>query len=323
MSTNKVKTELYQTDPRLGGSLSELLNLYHVSKSCHFPPRQRVATIGPGAYQSTIRGRGIDFDEVRIYQSGDDIRLVDWRVTARTGKPHTKIFCEEKERPVFLLVDQSASMQFGSKITFKSIIAATAAAFIAWVATHHNDRVGAFIFQNQHHCEFKPKARRQGILPILQTLADTCQPQQLPPTNEENIFEKTLFRLRHVARPGSLIFILSDFYQFSEIAQQHIAQLTAHCDVKTALIYDILEYQAPLPAQYQVTNGKEKLLLNTQNQHVSDSYNTFFQQRIDSIKQKLQQLKVPVKSLATDCNLVTTMQHALRQWSDDGDTQWR
>jgi len=116
-----------------------------------------------GAYMSAFKGRGMEFDESRIYQAGDDIRNMDWRVTARTNTPHTKVFREERERPVLLWLDLSASMMFATRKKFKSVIACEIASLIAWSAAKNNDRIGGLIFSENEHVEMKPQNRGAGF----------------------------------------------------------------------------------------------------------------------------------------------------------------
>ena len=119
-----------------------------------------------GGYVSPYRGRGMEFEEVRAYQPGDDIRNMDWRVTARTGRPHTKLFREERERPVLFLVDLGPSMAFGTRVAFKSVVAARAAALLAWAARDNGDRIGGIVFAGKRHRELRPAARERGMLPF-------------------------------------------------------------------------------------------------------------------------------------------------------------
>ena len=126
-------------------SLPELLGMREAAQGLRLAPVRgaRAPVVGP--HRSAYRGRGIDFDEVRAYQPGDDVRTIDWRVTARTGCLYSKVFHEERERPVWLLADLGASMRFGSRARFKSVAAARATALIAWVSLLEGDRVGAVV----------------------------------------------------------------------------------------------------------------------------------------------------------------------------------
>jgi uncharacterized protein (DUF58 family) len=127
-----------------------------------------------GQYLSTLRGRGMEYDESRPYQPGDDIRQLDWRVTARTGKPHTKLFREERERPVFICVDYRRAMFFATKGVFKAVQAARLAALLAWRAQQQGDRVGGLVFADAIHHELPPRRNRTATLQWLKLLADTA-----------------------------------------------------------------------------------------------------------------------------------------------------
>ena len=149
--------------------LDELL--YFKQHAIHWlPPAKSLWSQVLGQHQSKQLGRGMDFAEVRQYQAGDDVRSIDWRVTARTGKPHTKLFTEEREKPIILYIDLSASMRFGSKLMFKSVLAAHMASLIAWLFVAQKDRVGAIIDTGNQLTELKPSSRNQGPLAMIQNL---------------------------------------------------------------------------------------------------------------------------------------------------------
>jgi uncharacterized protein (DUF58 family) len=174
-----------------------------------------------GAYLAKTKGRGMEFDEARHYQAGDDIRAIDWRVTARTGKTHTKLYREEKERPVFVLTDLSSSMQFGTQFLFKSVQAAHLSALIAWSARKRGDRIGGLVFNQHQHIECKPFTRQKAVLSLLNSMIKVQQGAKLgaQTTNQEKItLGNACARLRRLAHPGSLIFILSEFSQLDEVA---------------------------------------------------------------------------------------------------------
>ena len=150
-------------------TLEDLIALRQVATSIEYERKHRTTSKLAGLLSSSIKGRGIDFEEVRGYQPGDDVRNIDWKVTARTLNPHTKVFTEEKERPVFLIVDQSASMFFGSRITFKSVVAARIASILAWCAHEQGDRIGGIIYSDLVHKKIKAK---RGIKTVLSLLND-------------------------------------------------------------------------------------------------------------------------------------------------------
>ena len=152
------------SQPGIRVSLGELIEMRHrVGEVQLFStPARRSPLIG--LHHSKLRGRGVDFDQVRAYQAGDDVRTIDWRVTARTQEPHTKLFHEERERPVFVVIEQSSRLFFGSALCLKSVLAAQAAALFGWAALNHNDRIGGLVFSDQEHHEIKPRRSKQSLL---------------------------------------------------------------------------------------------------------------------------------------------------------------
>src|SRR5690606_36234708 len=193
----------------------------------------RVRAVGAGGHLSTFKGRGVEFDESRPYQPGDDPRTMDWRVTARTGKPHTKVFREERNRPVMLWVDLRAAMRFGTQRACKAVRAAEAAALIAWSAVANGDRLGGLVFSDTEHDERRPRLGRRAALTLLQLVADEAfwGPREPARGGEDRGAEHALARLARVARPGSPSFLLSDFHGLGDEAERHLRHLASHGDV--------------------------------------------------------------------------------------------
>lgn len=240
-------------------SLRELLALRGDARRLDLAPRGKILATRSGGHLSRFRGRGMEFDEARIYQPGDDPRNMDWRVTARAGRPHVKLFREERERPLWLLVDQGPSMRFGTRVAFKSVIAAQAAALLAWAAVDRGDRVGGLIFDEQGRFEQKPAARTHGLLPLLQALA--MGPSRRPAGLADLSTAAEL--LVPLTRPGSLIFVLSDFAGLTAERVGWLARLGRASEVVLIHVQDPLEEQAPPPGLYPVTDGRRRGLLNT------------------------------------------------------------
>ena len=219
-----------------------------------------------GNYLARSKGRGMEFDEVRHYQNGDDIRAIDWRVTARTGKTHTKLFHEEVERPVLIATDLSTSMLFGSRLLFKSVQAAHVASLVAWHAKSRGDRIGGIVFNQHSHHELKPRSRQQGVLHYLHALvkkhADSLTIASEPLDREQATlaFEQNCARLRHLAKPGSLVYLITDAFSLTDEAVRHLANITRHCELVVCLLSDPLEQQLPDSKQkisVAITNGAE------------------------------------------------------------------
>ena len=219
-----------------------------------------------GNYLARSKGRGMEFDEVRHYQNGDDIRAIDWRVTARTGKTHTKLFREEVERPVLIATDLSTSMLFGSRLLFKSVQAAHVAALVAWHAKSRGDRIGGVVFNQTNHTELKPRSRQQGVLHYLHGLvkihADSFHSadEKADRKKATAAFEQNCARLRQLAKPGSLVYLITDAFNLSDEAIRHLANVSRHCELVVCMISDPLEQQLP-ESEHKIsvamTNGDE------------------------------------------------------------------
>jgi len=243
--------------PGVHVSLQDLLTLRGEARRLKLAPRGKVLATQSGGHLSPFRGRGMEFDEARVYQPGDDTRNMDWRVTARAGVPHVKVFREERERPVWLLVDQGPSMRFGTRISFKSVVAAQAAALLAWAAVERGDRVGGLIFGEGGHFQQRPAARTHGLLPLLQVLASGPAPGE-GCTGVSGAAAK----LVHGVRPGSLVFILSDFQDLSPSHSPWLAQLGRTNELVLLHIRDPLEELPPPAGLYPVTDGSRRGLLD-------------------------------------------------------------
>ena len=223
--------------------------------------RQAAASALAGAYRSRFRGRGIDFLESRHYQPGDDIRNMDWRVTARTGRAHTKVFEEERERPVLVVMDASPSLYFGTRNQLKSVAAGQMAAAIAWAATRRGDRIGGFLFAPGRHREIRPAGGRRGAMRMIQGLVDWLKPGQINGTESEPL-SAALERVRHTVRPGSLVIVISDFFDMDEACNRHLSRLRQHSDVIGCQVLDAAEYQLP-QGRYPISDGEHAAVLDT------------------------------------------------------------
>lgn len=295
-------------------SIEELVNLRLDTRGFDLRSSRKALASMIGGHNSSFRGRGIDFDEVRLYQPGDEVRSIDWRVTARRGKPHTKVFREERERPIYLVLDQRQSLFFGSKVAFKSVTAARAAAILAWASKDNGDRVGGFLFSETSHLELKPRDGKGGVLRYLKSVADYNQALATPTsrlkTNAEvplNNLTGSLLALNRVVRPGGLIFIISDYYDFNEEAERQLQRLNRHNDVVGVLVYDPLEKKAPPPGTYQFSDGNQLFGINTQLKSSRTQYEAIFDQRLQRIKEKMAQMGCPLIHLSTEQDVAETL----------------
>ena len=300
-------------------SLQQLLIQRHAAKIVEYVPYNRSIAGISGLHTSKMRGRGIDFEEFRPYQQGDDIRTIDWRVTARTGKPFTKVFREERERPVIIAVDQSSSMFFGSQVAFKSVIAAQAAAIFCWMAIDNGDRVGGLVYAESGHSLVRPKRSRRSALHLLNQihiynnrLKDLANRQAAPtlPANQRGL-SGALGQIRRITKPGSTLYILSDFTTLDDTAMQYLYQLSRHNNVVCCFIYDALEENLPVPGFYSITDGQRKGTLNSYSQTARRAYQQNFQERMSALQAELIKLQIPFLKLRTNQLVV----EQIRQWT--------
>ncbi len=232
--------------------LPQLLQYQHHTYLLDLAPKQVIQSKLAGSYLARSKGRGMEFDEVRHYQPGDDVRTIDWRVTARTGKVHTKLFREEKERPVFVLTDLSPGMHFGSVLLTKAVQAAHLAALVGWHAKNRGDKFGGILLNGTQIRELKPASRSVAVLRYLQQLLELGVPATAPAESSLSLAD-AVGQLRRLVRPGSLIYIISDFFALDANVLRHLQSMRQHNEIRLCQILDPLEQQLPLQVQGQIS----------------------------------------------------------------------
>ncbi|MGD8176533.1 DUF58 domain-containing protein [Marinimicrobium sp. ARAG 43.8] len=288
--------------------LTDLLRLRFVARDLQLFARRPARSLLTGGMRTRQRGRGVDFEEVRLYQPGDDVRTIDWRVTARTQVPHTKIFREERERPVFVAVDQRASMFFGSRTCFKSVLATHISATIAWAALNQSDRIGGLVFGDNAQRDIRARRSKHAVLELLHQLHDYNHRLKSPIASRSPIaLETILADARRVAKPGSAVFVVSDFHDFDRACEQQLFELARHTDVTLIHVYDPLEHHLGGNRLLTVTNGHERLPLPAQDAHFQQAYARDFEQRLETLTASCRRLALPLLSYATDDDIHTLL----------------
>jgi uncharacterized protein (DUF58 family) len=278
-----------------------LIELRYAARKLNLNQRKRALSLLSGPNKTNFRGRGIDFEEVRNYQPGDDIRTIDWRVTARTGTAHTKMFREERERQVLVTADQRSSMFFGSRHCCKSVLAAHIAALLSWSALQRGDRVGGLVFSEPEHREVRPRRSRRAVLALLNHLSELNQSLPAPASGDGLQFADMLVDLRRIARPGSAIFIVSDFAgALEEDALEHLYQLTRHMEITAVHCSDPLERALPGAGRYTVTNGVDKTDLHTGDKALRLQFTERFESTLQSLRGEYGKLGIPVIEASTE-----------------------
>ncbi len=294
-------------NPAIEPGLDELIALRRAPRGNPLRPRRAARSLLAGAHHSRFRGRGMDYLESRLYQPGDDIRNLDWRVTARSGKAHTKLYHEERERPVVLLVDLGPGMFFATRGRFKSVVAAHAAAFIGWSAVAHGDRVGALLFNGAHR-ELKPRGGDQGVLRLIRELVSAADPRVgMRAALQPGALNEALRRLRRVARPGSLVVVLSDFHEFDEETGLLLGQLRRHNELLSVQILDPLERTPPPPAVYPVTDGQRRGWLDLGSRARREEFRELFARRDRRLDGLLKAQGIPLLRLSTTDEVADTL----------------
>jgi uncharacterized protein (DUF58 family) len=263
-------------------NMKELIRLRAAARGLELSARRRALSVQAGGYLSAYRGRGLEFDEVRAYQGGDDARSIDWRVTARRGQPYTKLFREERERPVLLLVDLHPGMYFGSRQQFKSVLAGHLAALLAWAAARSGDRLGGVVSAEAGHREIHPAPRETGVLRLLRSLVQ-LQPAA-PGGRNPGRLDGALKRLVRVALPGSMVVVLSDFAELGDEADKYFGALARHNDLIGAFLYDPLEADPPPPGNYRMGVEGEWLSLDTARSSIVSRWRQQFHDHRESVK---------------------------------------
>ena len=260
-----------------------------------------------GGHLSRARGRGMDYQESRAYQAGDDIRAMDWRITARAVEPHTKVFHEERERPVILAVDLGPGMFFATRGALKSVQAARTAAMFGWAAVSHGDRVGALLFNGDHR-ELQPRGGRAGILAVIRELVARSDARAaLAAPAVSNGLNAALLRLRRLVRPGSLVILISDFYGLQEESLAHLSYLRRHSDLLAVRVLDPLERIAPPAGQYALSDGRERYHLDATSDKERALYQDLLLAQHVAVQDILQRCGVPLLELTTDENVGEAM----------------
>ena len=285
-------------------TLEQLFDQRHVARSLELDYQSRSRLGMSGSHISKQKGRGVDFEEFRAYQPGDDIRQIDWRVTARTGRPFTKVFREERERPVIIGCDQSHNMFVGSQVAFKSVVAAEAAAIICWTTVDNGDRVGGVVFSDTQQELVKPRRSKRSALRFLDTLArynqDLVQHHTDDQVAGENYLQQALEQIYRITRPGSNVYLISDFQGFNERCRQYLHQLAIHNSVTCIFIYDALEENLPIPGVYSITDGNQRSTINTYRKSIRSLYHDQFSDRVELLVGEFNKMKVPLIAVRTD-----------------------
>ncbi|MBS7698376.1 MULTISPECIES: DUF58 domain-containing protein [unclassified Chelatococcus] len=302
-------------EARVYVTLDALLRLRHQAKGFSFLPRQPVYSLLAGRHASRLRGRGLDFEELRHYAEGDDTRTIDWSATARLASPYVRVFTEERDRSVLLLVDQRLSMFFGSRRAMKSVTAAEAAVLAAWRVTALGDRVGAIIFSENGVAEVRPQGRNEGVMRILGPLVrhNTALSATDQRPSDPGLLNEALKRAASFAKHDTLVCLITDAAGADAETVKRITELTANNDVLMIFVSDPLESTLPAVGRAVVAEGTEQIEVNTSAAGLRARFSTDFADRRSQIEHFSRRRAIPVLSLSTATDVSGQLREQLGQ----------
>jgi uncharacterized protein (DUF58 family) len=282
-------------------SLKDLLRMDGHARGFSFLARkQKVRSILGGKHASKLRGRGLDFEEVRNYVAGDDIRNIDWKVTARTQKTHTRVFSEEKEKPALIVVDQSRSMFFGSTHKTKSVVAAELAALSAFRVLKEGDRVGGVVISKDGIDITPPKRDRKNTFRFLETIVK--HNRSLIDTSSKShdaLLKEALPRINNIVTHDFLVVVISDFSRYSPEAIKGLIRMSQHNDVILARVFDPLERDIP-NTQIVMGDGQQQIMVKGATREINAKFSSGFNSDFEAFKAEMNKHQIPVFSISTD-----------------------
>ena len=290
--------------------LASLVRLRYNARGFSYLPRQPVRSLLSGRKRSRLRGRGMDFDELRHYRPGDDIRTMDWRVTNRTGKPHVRVYTEERDRPVIVVVDQRLPMFFGSEKKMKSVVAAEIAALTAWRVLSSGDRIGAILFNDSRALEEKPSRSEKKIMNWFGELVTMNNDLSVAPGHKSNpaALTEALQLLERSVGHDYLVVLISDFYGWGEESMGVIRRIAQHNDIICSLIYDPLEQSISRAHSLIISDGRYQLEIDPSERNIGDRFEENFNSSVAHVKEDLRRHSIPILSV----NTVTPVTDQLR-----------
>jgi uncharacterized protein (DUF58 family) len=281
-------------DGRVRVALSELIALRNRVGHLRLPPQDSRAT-HVGTHTSRLYGRGMDYAESRAYQPGDDVRRMDWRLTARSGRLHTKLFQEEREGQLLIMLDQHASMRFGTRVRFKSVQAARAAACAAWYAARAGERIGLITFGGHAHLQ-RPRAGARGALDVCGVIA-RCDAL---PSDDAQPLSEALHHVIKLQQSANRVLLISDGQSTDEAAQRRMLEMMRHTALRILVVADALELQWAPSGQYPIEHAGERHRLTLQSEQQRQS----FQQRLGAGQARLVQM---AQSIGVPCKIIDTV----------------
>ena len=307
------RTAVAVAEPGVYAELDELMRLRFKASGFSFLPRQPIHNVLSGRHASKLRGRGLNFEELRNYLPGDDTRNIDWKVTARTREPYVRVYTEEKDRTVWLLVDQRISMFFGSRSRMKSVVAAEAAAIAAWRVLSQGDRVGALIYDDTDLRVIPPHRSAERVSQILKCVIEKNHALNAKSDVEPGpgMLNRALKRVSGLARHDCLVCLIGDGTGIDDQTRQYITRLTEHNDVLSVFVYDPLEQAIPEAGRLVFSDGSSQLEFDSADHKLRQAYQQDFQQRLDQMEATSRRHAIPLLPVHTEAPVAEQIRQIL------------
>lgn len=293
-------------------TVEHLAALESRARGLNLLPRQSRRSVLAGRHGSRVRGRGLDFEEIRGYLPGDDVRTLDWKVTLRTGKPQVRAYTEERDRPALLVVDQRVSMFFGTRRAMKSVIAAEWAALASWMVLRAGDRVGAVVFNDRRIERIRPHRSRARVGAILGAIA--AMNAELSADSQpggDGQLDQALQGALQLAAHDHLVCVVSDFAGAGERTESLLRQLSRHNSVVGVLVFDPAAQELARGGRIVVSGGDLEIEVDLGKGAVRSPLEATFRGRLEGVGALLRKSGVPWMAMDTSGDTVDQFRHFL------------
>ncbi len=300
--SEKIWKQKHKSDEENGlyASVSELMNMRKYISYWQNKDQKKVINGQAGDIKSVFKGRGIEMEEIREYHFGDDVRDIDWRVTARKEVPYTKVYLEEKDREVYVWLDLSAIMLFGSRYELKSVTAAKIAALLGWVALNNNDRFGCIIFDGEKSWIFKPKNDRASLMAILKKISVKTEKILSENFYSQEMRNKSLKMLQTSIRSRANVFLISSFALWGDESDNEVMAIAKKNKMIMINVFDKLEVEAPIVGQYMAEYNGEKTIIDTSSKKYRKEYENYFAKKLNEKKNLCKRIGCKFLSFSSD-----------------------
>lgn len=286
-------------DPRIHVDAAHLRSLTGLARAISFRPSQPARSILNGQHASKLKGRGLNFEELRHYSVGDDIRTIDWKVTARAGEPYVRVYTEERDRPVMVLVDQRMSMFFGSVMNMKSVTAAEAAAISAFRVKAMGDRIGGIVFNDTDMVEVRPKASQRALNQFISVLAGAnCALNADLPATKPMSLNTPLRAATRIAKTGGLVMMISDFDGMDDETEKLLRTLSRNNDLILFSVRDPMSHELPKDLDLILSDGVLQAQVHTGNSTQRQRLLDFSTGRLERLLSFATKFGIPVVPLS-------------------------